>query len=164
MMSRGINKAIILGNLGADPEVRATRTGGAVTTLSIATSEQWTDRNSGIKQERTEWHRVILFNKLAEIARDYLVKGRQVYIEGKVQTRKWTDKSGSERYTTEIIADELQMLGGREESSGESRKKETESEIDPFSPEAGAKEIDIDDPNWDPFAGPSSDEFPYPPF
>lgn len=97
-MSRGINKVIILGNLGANPEVRATRTGGTITTLSVATSEQWTDKNSGQKQEKTEWHRVVLFNRLAEVARDYLHKGRQIYIEGKIQTRKWTDQTGLERY------------------------------------------------------------------
>jgi len=114
-MSRGINKVIILGNLGANPEVRATRTGGTITTLSVATSEQWTDKNSGQKQEKTEWHRVLLFNRLAEVARDYLQKGRQVYIEGKIQTRKWTDQTGLERYTTEIIANEMQMLGVKDD-------------------------------------------------
>ncbi|QEP41862.1 single-stranded DNA-binding protein [Ectothiorhodospiraceae bacterium BW-2] len=115
-MSRGINKVIILGNLGANPEVRATRTGGTITTLSVATSEQWTDKNSGQKQEKTEWHRVVLFNRLAEVARDYLHKGRQIYIEGKIQTRKWTDQTGLERYTTEIIANEMQMLGAKDDS------------------------------------------------
>jgi len=111
-MARGINKAIIVGNLGADPEVRYTSSGAAITNLRIATSEQWTDKQSGEKQERTEWHRVVLFGRLAEIAGEYLKKGRQVYIEGSLRTDKYTDKDGVERYSTNIVASELQMLGG----------------------------------------------------
>jgi len=111
-MARGINKVIIVGNLGADPEVRYTGGGTAVCSLSVATSEQWTDKQSGEKQERTEWHRVKLFGKLAEIAGEYLKKGRQVYIEGSLRTDKYTDKSGVEKYSTDIIANDMQMLGG----------------------------------------------------
>ena len=112
-MARGINKVILVGNLGQDPEVRYSANGAAVATLSIATSDQWTDKQSGQKQERTEWHRVVMFNRLGEIAGEYLKKGSQVYIEGKLQTRKWQDQNGQDRYTTEIVANEMQMLGGR---------------------------------------------------
>ena len=111
-MARGINKVIIVGNLGADPETRYTGSGTAITSLRIATSEAWTDKQSGEKQERTEWHRVKLFGKLAEIAGEYLKKGRQVYIEGSLRTDKYTDKDGIERFSTDIIANEMQMLGG----------------------------------------------------
>jgi single-strand DNA-binding protein len=112
-MARGINKVIIVGNLGADPETRYTGSGTAITSLRIATSEAWTDKASGEKQERTEWHRVKLFGKLAEIAGEYLKKGRQVYIEGSLRTDKYTDKDGIERYSTDIIGNEMQMLGGQ---------------------------------------------------
>jgi single-strand DNA-binding protein len=111
-MARGINKVILVGNLGADPEVRYTAGGTAIASLSVATSEQWTDKQSGQKQERTEWHRVKLFGRLAEIAGEYLKKGRQVYVEGSLRTDKYTGKDGVERYSTDIIASELQMLGG----------------------------------------------------
>jgi single-strand DNA-binding protein len=111
-MARGINKVIIVGNLGADPEVRYTGGGTPVCSLSVATSEQWTDKQSGERQERTEWHRVKLFGKLAEIAGEYLKKGRQVYIEGSLRTDKYTDKNGVERYSTDIVASDMQMLGG----------------------------------------------------
>jgi len=113
-MSRGINKVILVGNLGKDPEVRHSTSGGTVTSVSIATSESWKDKNTGEKQEKTEWHRVVFFGKLAEIAGEYLKKGSQVYLEGRLQTRKWQDKEGKDRYTTEIVADEMQMLGSRE--------------------------------------------------
>jgi single-strand DNA-binding protein len=108
-----VNKVILLGNLGRDPETRYTTGGDAVTNLNIATSEQWKDK-SGEKQERTEWHRVVLFGRQAEIAGEYLKKGRSVYIEGRLQTRKYTDKDGVEKYSTEIVADRMQLLGGRE--------------------------------------------------
>jgi single-strand DNA-binding protein len=111
-MARGINKVILVGNLGADPEVRYTAGGTAIASLSVATSEQWTDKQSGQKQERTEWHRVKLFGRLAEIAGEYLKKGRQVYVEGSLRTDKYTDKQGVERYSTDIVASDLQMLGG----------------------------------------------------
>ena len=122
-MARGINKAIILGNLGQDPTIRYTAGGAAVTSFSIATSETWKDKNTGEPQERTEWHNVVFFGKLAEIAGQYLKKGSKIYIEGKLQTRKWQDKNGIDRYTTEIIAHELQMLGGpqRDQYSNDNR-------------------------------------------
>jgi len=109
-MGRGINKVIILGNLGQDPEVRFTPAGAAVANLSIATTDTWLDRQSGQRQERTEWHRVVLFNKTAEIAQQYLKKGSKVYIEGRLQTRKWQDQNGQDRYTTEIVGNDMQML------------------------------------------------------
>jgi single-strand DNA-binding protein len=112
-MARGINKVIIVGNVGGDPETRYMPSGSAVTNLTVATNESWKDKQTGEQKERTEWHRVAMFNRLAEIAAEYLRKGSQVYIEGKLRTRKWQDKSGQDRYTTEIIADEMQMLGGR---------------------------------------------------
>jgi single-strand DNA-binding protein len=117
-MARGINKVIIVGNLGADPETRYTGSGTAITSIRIATSENWTDKQSGEKQERTEWHRVKLFGRLAEIAGEYLKKGRQVYIEGSLRTDKYTDKDGVERFSTDIIAAEMQMLGGGSEGAG----------------------------------------------
>ena len=116
-MARGINKAILVGNLGNDPEVRYTPAGAAVTTISVATTESWKDKE-GNKQEKTEWHRVVFFSRLAEIAGEYLKKGSQVYIEGKLRTNKWQDQNGQDRYTTEILANEMQMLGGRGGDSG----------------------------------------------
>jgi single-strand DNA-binding protein len=112
-MARGVNKVILVGNLGKDPETRYMPSGKPVTSFSIATSESWTDRQSGDKQERTEWHNIVLFEKLAEIAAEYLRKGSQVYIEGSLRTRKWQDKEGKDRYTTEIVGRDMQMLGGR---------------------------------------------------
>ncbi|QNU61365.1 single-stranded DNA-binding protein [Vreelandella titanicae] len=111
-MARGINKVILIGNLGQDPEVLFTQGGTAVANLNIATSDSWLDRNSGQRQERTEWHRVILFKKTAEIAQQYLRKGSKVYIEGRLQTRKWQDQNGQDRYSTEIVANDMQMLDG----------------------------------------------------
>ena len=121
-MARGVNKAIIVGNLGRDPEVRYTANGSAVANVTIATSESWKDKQSGERQERTEWHRVVFFGRLAEIAEEYLKKGSQVYIEGSIRTQKWQDKeSGQDRYTTEIVARDMQMLGSRGgDSSGAS--------------------------------------------
>lgn len=121
-MARGVNKAIIVGNLGRDPEVRYTANGSAVANVTIATSESWKDKQSGERQERTEWHRVVFFGRLAEIAEEYLKKGAQVYIEGSIRTQKWQDKeSGQDRYTTEIVARDMQMLGSRGgDSSGAS--------------------------------------------
>ena len=113
-MARGVNKVILIGNLGADPETRYTANGGAITTIKLATSESWKDKNTGQLQERTEWHRVKFFGRLAEIAGEYLKKGRQVYIEGSIRTDKYTDKEGVEKYATDIIANEMQMLGGKE--------------------------------------------------
>ncbi len=108
-----VNKVILVGNLGQDPEVKYMPNGGAVTNISIATTDTWTDKNSNQKQERTEWHRVVFFNRLAEIVGEYLRKGSPVYIEGSLRTRKWQDQNGQDRYTTEIVAREMQMLGGR---------------------------------------------------
>ena len=112
-MARGVNKVILIGNLGRDPEVRYSPSGSAVANVTLATSESWKDKNSGEKQEKTEWHRVVFFGRLAEIAGDYLKKGSQVFVEGRLQTRKWQDKEGKDRYTTEIVANEMQMLGSR---------------------------------------------------
>jgi len=112
-MARGVNKVILIGHLGADPETRAMPSGSSVANLRIATTESWRDKQSGEQQERTEWHRVALFGRLAEIAGEYLRKGSQVYIEGSLRTRKWQDKQGNERYSTEIVGNEMQMLGGR---------------------------------------------------
>jgi single-strand DNA-binding protein len=117
-MARGINKVILVGNLGADPETRYTASGAAITSIRIATSESWTDKTSGEKQERTEWHSITFFGKLAEIAGEYLRKGSQVYVEGRLQTDKWQDKDGNDRYTTKVIANDMQMLGGRGGESG----------------------------------------------
>mgnify|MGYP000388013479 CR=1 FL=1 len=113
MASRGINKVILIGNLGQDPEVRYMPNGGAVCNITVATSETWKDKNSGEQQEKTEWHRVVMFRRLAEIAGEYLKKGSKVYLEGRLQTRKWQDQQGQDRYTTEIVADEMQMLDSR---------------------------------------------------
>lgn len=118
MASRGINKVIIVGNLGRDPEVRYLPNGSAVTNLNIATSQSWKDKQTGEQQERTEWHRVVTFNRLAEISAEYLKKGSKIYIEGSLRTQKWQDKSGNDRYTTEIVANEMQMLDSRGGTAG----------------------------------------------
>jgi len=129
-MARGINKVILVGNLGNDPEVRYMPSGGAVANLTIATSETWKDKESGQKVEKTEWHRVVMFNRLGEIAGEYLKKGSKVYIEGKLQTRKWQDKDGQDRYTTEIVASEMQMLDSRE-SAPQSQQAPQSTPVDP---------------------------------
>lgn len=113
MASRGINKVILVGNLGADPENRTSQTGNAITNISVATSETWKDKSTGQQQERTEWHRVVFFNRLAEIAAEYLRKGSKVYVEGSLRTRKWQDQNGQDRYTTEVVGNEMQMLDSR---------------------------------------------------
>lgn len=117
-MARGINKVILIGNIGQDPEVKYMPSGGAVTNVSVATSETWKDKNTGQPQERTEWHRVVFFNRLGEIAGEYLKKGSKVYIEGALRTRKWQAQDGTDRYTTEIVASEMQMLDGRGDNQG----------------------------------------------
>jgi len=124
-MARGVNKVILIGNLGTDPEVRYMPSGGAVANISIATSESWKDKTTGEKQERTEWHKVVMYGRLGEIAGEYLKKGSKVYVEGRIQTRKWQGQDGQDRYTTEIIANEMQMLDGRGGASN-------------FSPDMGA--------------------------
>ena len=113
MAQRGVNKVILVGNLGQDPDVRYMPNGNAVANISVATSETWKDKNTGEQQEKTEWHRVVLFRRLGEIAGEYLKKGSKVYIEGRLQTRKWQDQNGQDRYTTEIVGDNMQMLDSR---------------------------------------------------
>ncbi len=113
MASRGLNKVMLIGNLGADPEVRYSPNGMAVANVRLATNESWRDKESGETQERTEWHRIVFFGRLAEVVKEYLHKGSQIYIEGRLQTRKWQDKDGQDRYTTEIVANDMQMLGAR---------------------------------------------------
>jgi len=117
-MARGVNKVILVGNLGKDPDMKYTASGAAIANITVATSESWNDKQTGEKQERTEWHRVVFFRRLAEIVGEYLRKGSQVYIEGKLQTRKWQDQNGQDRYTTEIVASEMQMLGARGGDAG----------------------------------------------
>jgi single-strand DNA-binding protein len=119
-MARGVNKVILVGNLGKDPEVRYSPNGSAMANVTIATAESWKDKQTGEKQEKTEWHRVVFFNRLAEVVGEYLKKGSQVYIEGRLQTRKWQGQDGQDRYTTEIVANEMQMLGSRSGGGGTS--------------------------------------------
>mgnify|MGYP003299901506 FL=1 len=126
-MARGVNKVTLIGNLGNDPEVRYSGNGNAVANVSLATAESWRDKDSGEQQERTEWHRVVFFGRLAEIVSEYLHKGSQIYLEGRLQTNKWQDKEGNDRYTTQIVANEMQMLGGR---GGTSNNKEPAPESD----------------------------------
>ena len=121
-MARGVNKVILVGNLGKDPEIRYSPSGAAISNITIATSEGWKDKQSGEMKEKTEWHRVVAFQRLAEIMGEYLAKGSQVYIEGSLQTRKWQDKDGNDRYTTEVKANEMQMLGGKGESAKPSKQ------------------------------------------
>lgn len=129
-MARGVNKVILIGNMGRDPEIRYTPNGTAVASVSIATSEAWKDKQSGQLQERTEWHRVIFFSRLAEIVGEYLKKGSKIYIEGRLQTRKWQDKGGQDRYTTEIVAESMQMLDGK----GMGGKSEPDNSLDERNP------------------------------
>ena len=135
MSNKGINKVILVGNLGQDPEVRQTANNNAITNISIATSESWKDKNTGQMQDKTEWHRVVFFGKLAEIAGEYLRKGSQVYVEGKLQTRKWQDKQGQDRYTTEVVVDgfqgTLQMLGSKGEKPAQQSKPEPKQQAQP---------------------------------
>ena len=142
-MARGVNKVILVGNLGQDPEVKYMPSGQAVCNISIATTESWNDKNSGEKVEKTEWHRVVFFRRLAEIAGEYLRKGSQVYIEGRLQTRKWQDQSGNDRYTTEIVANDMQMLGGK--GSGTAMMSDPPTSAEPEPVTAGATTDDFDD-------------------
>ncbi|MFI4889995.1 MAG: single-stranded DNA-binding protein [Steroidobacterales bacterium] len=151
-MSRGVNKVILVGNLGADPESRSMPSGMTVTNIRIATSESWKDKSSGAQQEKTEWHHIALFGRLGEIAAEYLRKGSQVYIEGKLRTRKWQDKQGNDRYTTEIIADNMQMLGARGggaaaagERSGGGAPREEFDQTPPAAASGGGAKEDFDD-------------------
>lgn len=146
-MARGINKVILIGNLGADPEVRYSPSGSAVTNIRLATTDQWRDRQSGEQQERTEWHRVVFFSRLAEIAGEYLRKGSKVYIEGRLQTRKWQGQDGQDRYTTEIVASDMQMLDSRGETApGGYSRNEDDGGRPPSKPEPRtAPQEDFDD-------------------
>lgn len=142
MASRGVNKVILVGNLGNDPESRFLPSGGAVTNITLATSETWKDKQTGQPQERTEWHRIVFFNRLAEIASEYLRKGSKVYLEGSLRTRKWQDKSGQDRYTTEIVAAEMQMLDSRGSGqsggqSGGSSGAQPQGDYNQSSPQSG---------------------------
>jgi single-strand DNA-binding protein len=145
-MARGINKVIIVGNLGGDPETRYMPSGSAVTNITVATNESWKDKQTGEQKDRTEWHKVAMFNRLAEIAAEYLRKGSQVYIEGKLRTRKWQDKSGQDRWTTEIIADEMQMLGGRGGGGAAPMGSGSGSAPPSAPPQAGPDDFDDDIP------------------
>jgi single-strand DNA-binding protein len=153
-MARGIIKVILVGHLGADPESRAMPSGRNVTNLRLATSESWKDKQSGEQKERTEWHGIVLYDRLGEVASEYLRKGSQVYIEGRLQTRKWQDKEGKDRYTTEIVANDMQMLGGRGGAGGggggssagsSSEPRERSSAAEPAIAGAGAGPSDFDD-------------------
>ena len=154
-MARGVNKVILVGNLGADPETRYTASGAAITNIRLATSETWRDKQTGENQERTEWHRVVFFSRLAEIAGEYLRKGSQVYIEGSLRTNKWQDQSGQDRYTTEIIASEMQMLGSR---GGEGASAPEQSSGFRSSPRSRADSSPQQDPADDGFA---EDDIPF---
>ena len=151
-MARGVNKAIIVGTLGQDPEIRYTANGGAVANISVATNESWRDKATGEAQERTEWHRIVMFGKLAEIAQQYLKKGSQAYFVGRIQTRKWQDNEGKDRYNTEIVANEMLMLGGRPgggggapmDSGGQSQPQ-SQSQSEPQSKPAPANTAPMDD-------------------
>ncbi len=144
-MARGVNKVILIGNLGNDPETKCMPSGNAVTNITIATSESWKDKNSGQQQERTEWHRVVFFNRLAEIAGEYLRKGSKVYVEGQLRTRKWTDQQGVERYTTEIMAKELQMLDSRGDNPPAQQQQQNRQQTPQGTPAPVPAGDDFDD-------------------
>jgi single-strand DNA-binding protein len=154
-MARGVNKVILIGTLGADPETRSMPSGTSVTNIRIATNESWKDKASGAQQERTEWHSIAFFGRLGEIAAEYLRKGSQVFVEGKLRTRKWQDKQGNDRYTTEIIADNMQMLGGRaggggggmggERGGGSAAPPKDDYDQSPAAAPAGGGKEDFDD-------------------
>ncbi|MFZ5492602.1 MAG: single-stranded DNA-binding protein [Pseudomonadota bacterium] len=162
-MARGINKVILIGNLGRDPEVRYTAGGSAVANLTVATTESWKDKQTGEKKEATEWHKVVVFGKTAEIAGEYLKKGRSVYIEGRLQTRKYQDKDGQDRYSTEIVASDMQMLGGGGEGRGEggyggrsgAAEEPAWGEAAPAARKGGGK------PPADDFGGDFEDDIPF---
>ena len=146
-MARGVNKVILVGNLGKDPEVRYSPNGSAMANVTIATAESWKDKQSGEKQEKTEWHRVVFFNRLAEIVGEYLKKGSQVYIEGRLQTRKWQGQDGQDRYTTEIVANEMQMLGSRSGGGGDTswNQQQNSAPSQQSSPASAPPADDFDD-------------------
>ena len=146
-MARGVNKAIIVGTLGQDPEIRYTANGSAVANIRVATNESWKDKQTGEQQERTEWHSIVMWGRLAEIAQQYLKKGSQAYFEGRIQTRKWQDQSGNDRYTTEIVANEMQMLGGRGGGGGAPMDSGGggQSQSKPAAPETAPMDDGFDD-------------------
>ena len=144
-MARGVNKVILVGNLGNDPDTKYMPSGSAVTNLSVATNESWKDKQTGEQKDRTEWHRVAMFGRLAEIAAEYLRKGSQVYIEGKLRTRKWQDQQGNDKYSTEIIADEMQMLGGRSGGGAPAMGGGGSGGPPPGPPSGGSGTPDFDD-------------------
>ncbi len=145
-MARGVNKVILIGNLGNDPEVRYMPSGGAVTNLRIATTDTWRDKQSGERQEQTEWHQVVFFGKLAEIAGEYLKKGSRVYVEGRLRTRKWQDKSGNDRYTTEIVVNDMQMLDSRGGSASFDNERGSSASGQASSGDSGLSDFDDDIP------------------
>lgn len=136
-MARGVNKVILIGNLGKDPEVRYSPNGGAIANITLATSESWKDKNTGEQVDKTEWHRVVFFRRLAEIAGEYLKKGSKVYIEGKLQTRKWQDQNGQDRWTTEVVANEMQMLDSKGGSSNFNQDSGMDSGAPGYEPASG---------------------------
>ena len=144
-MARGVNKVILVGNLGKDPEVRYMSNGNAVCNATLATSESWKDKQTGEQKEKTEWHNIVFYRRLAEIAGEYLKKGSQVYVEGRLQTRKWQDKSGNDRYTTEIIASDMQMLGSRGGSAGFSAERAPAPQQQAAAAGGGGSAPDFDD-------------------
>lgn len=162
-MARGVNKVILIGNLGRDPEVRYTAGGAAVANLRIATTESWRDKQTGEKKENTEWHSVVLFGKLGEIAGEYLKKGRTVYIEGSLRTRKWQDKDGQDRYTTEIVASDMQMLGGGEGrgEGGGYAARQGAAEEPAWGAGAPAGRASGNKPPADDFGGDFDDDIPF---
>jgi single-strand DNA-binding protein len=147
VMARGVNKVILVGNLGNDPDTRYSPNGSAVTKISVATAESWKDKQTGEKQEKTEWHRVVFFGRLAEIAKEYLKKGSQVYIEGRLQTNKWQGQDGQDRYTTEIVANDMQMLGGRGGGTSDwsSQQPAQDNAPAPAAPASAPPSDDFDD-------------------
>lgn len=146
-MAGSVNKVIIIGNLGRDPEVRATQSGSRIANLNVATSENWTNKETGNKEEKTEWHRLVVFGKLAEICEKYLKKGSNAYFEGRLQTRKWTDKDNQERYTTEIVVDNMTMLGSKPSGDSSSQyDQRSESNFSGGTPKAAPKKISEDAP------------------
>jgi single-strand DNA-binding protein len=144
-MARGINKVILIGNLGKDPETRYTPAGLAITNITLATTDSWKDKQTGERQEKTEWHRVAMFGKLAEISAEYLRKGSQVYIEGRIQTRKWQDQQGQDRYSTEIVANDMQMLGGRAGAGAPAMGEDTHSRQPAQASEPAVADVTLDD-------------------
>ena len=158
-MARGVNKVILIGNLGSDPEVRYTPDGVPVANFSLATSESWNDRNTGERQERTEWHRLVLWSKLAEIAGQYLKKGAKIYVEGRLQTRSWDDQSGQKRYTTEIVVNDMQMLDSRGEGGGSGGRDTGYNP--PGDPSGGQNVGPASQPSASPSPGGDDDDLPF---